>query len=103
MPTSREKPRWNRPEPDRRNFISWYLNGSRGGDLKDAALVAFYADNPDDWRFSLIKMDYRTRRNKNRQDAAKAELTPARRFSFLVGQNENSHTAQSRLFPVLGG
>ena len=24
-----------------RNFIAWYLNGSRGNELKDAALVAF--------------------------------------------------------------
>src|SRR3989304_7307446 len=24
-----------------RNFVAWYLNGSRGGELKDAALVAF--------------------------------------------------------------
>ncbi|MBW2321268.1 MAG: Eco57I restriction-modification methylase domain-containing protein, partial [Deltaproteobacteria bacterium] len=27
--------------------------------------------------------------------------TPARRYSFLVGKNENSHTAQSRLVPLL--
>src|SRR4030042_3733465 len=24
-----------------RNFVAWYLNGSRGGQLKDAALVAY--------------------------------------------------------------
>ena len=29
-----------------RNFIAWYLNGSRGGELKDAAIVAF--TSPDD-------------------------------------------------------
>jgi hypothetical protein len=27
--------------------------------------------------------------------------TPARRWSFLVGANEKSHTAQSRLAPLL--
>ena len=25
-----------------RNFIAWYLNGGRGGALRDAAVVAFY-------------------------------------------------------------
>ncbi len=32
-----------------------YLNGSRGGTLKDAALVAFVAPDSPDWRFSLIR------------------------------------------------
>ncbi|TRZ91027.1 MAG: class I SAM-dependent DNA methyltransferase, partial [Methanosarcinales archaeon] len=40
-----------------RNFVAWYLNGSRGGELKDAALVAFIAPDDVDWRFSLVKMD----------------------------------------------
>ena len=31
-----------------RNFIAWYLNGSRGGKLKDAALVAFVSPNLED-------------------------------------------------------
>ena len=39
-----------------RNFIRRYLNGSRGGELKDAAIVAFYTEDSEDWRFSLIKM-----------------------------------------------
>ncbi|MGC8691321.1 MAG: Eco57I restriction-modification methylase domain-containing protein, partial [Caldisericum sp.] len=42
-----------------RNFIAWYLKGSRGGKLKDAALVAFVSPDEDDWRFSFVKMDYR--------------------------------------------
>ena len=28
-----------------RNFIAWYLNGSRGGAMKDAALAAFVSPN----------------------------------------------------------
>ncbi len=84
-----------------RNFIAWYLNGSRGGVLKDAALVAFYTDNPDDWRFSLIKMDYRLTEIKSGKVRARQELTPARRFSFIVGLNENSHTAQTSLVKFL--
>jgi hypothetical protein len=83
-----------------RNFIAWYLNGSRGGELKDAALVAFYTDNSADWRFSLIKMDYSLESNAGKTKVT-TELTPARRYSFLVGANENSHTAQSRLVKIL--
>lgn len=84
-----------------RNFIAWYLGGSRGGELKDAALVAFYTDNPDDWRFSLVKMDYQIVESSTGKIKTKTELTPARRFSFLVGKNENSHTAQRQLLPTL--
>ncbi|MBL8026555.1 MAG: N-6 DNA methylase [Fibrobacteres bacterium] len=84
-----------------RNFIARYLNGSRGGKLKDAALVAFVSPDTEDWRFSLVKMDYRFEEGKNGKVKVKEEFTPARRWSFLVGTNENSHTAQSRLAPVL--
>ncbi len=84
-----------------RNFIAWYLKGSRGGKLKDAALTAFVSPNQDDWRFSLVKMDYRFEQGPNGKVKVKEEFTPARRWSFLVGKNENSHTAQSRLAPIV--
>ncbi|MGC8691227.1 MAG: Eco57I restriction-modification methylase domain-containing protein, partial [Caldisericum sp.] len=84
-----------------RNFISWYLNGSRGDKLKDAALVAFVSPNNDDWRFSLVKMDYRFEEGKNGKMKVKEEFTPSHRWSFLVGKNEKSHTAQSRFIPML--
>lgn len=84
-----------------RNFIAWYLNGSRGGERKDAALVAFVSPNEEDWRFSLVKMDYRFEQTKTGRIKAIEEFTPARRWSFLVGSNERSHTAQSRFLPVL--
>lgn len=84
-----------------RNFIAWYLNGSRGGEQKDAALVAFVSPDQEDWRFSLVKMDYRFEEGKNGRMKVKEEFTPARRWSFLVGVNEKSHTAQSRLVPIM--
>ncbi len=77
-----------------RNFIRRYLNGSRGGELKDAALVAFYSEDSPDWRFSLIKMQYSIEKKAD-------ELTPAKRFSFLVGEKESSHTAQNQLAELL--
>lgn len=77
-----------------RNFIRRYLNGSRGGALKDAAIVAFYTEGSDEWRFSLIKMQYSLEKKKD-------DLTPAKRFSFLVGKDEKSHTAQRQLAALL--
>ena len=84
-----------------RNFIAWYLNGSRGNVVKDAALVAFYTKDSNDWRLSLVKMDYSLAKSKAGKIKAITELTPARRFSFSVGKDENTHTAQRQLLPVL--
>lgn len=86
-----------RARSKQRNFISWYLK-SRGNTLKDGALVAFVSPNKEDWRFSFVKMEYRFDEEKKK---IKEDWTPARRYSFLVGKNENSHTAQSCLFPLL--
>ncbi len=80
-----------------RNFIAWYLKGSRGGIYKNAALVAFVSPNENDWRFSLVKVDYAFDENGKVIE----EKSPARRWSFLVGKNEKSHTAQSRLVSIL--
>lgn len=79
-----------------RNFVARYLQGFMGGDDKDAALVAFVSPDSKDWRFSLVKVDYSLDLGK-----LKTELTPARRYSFLVGENESSHTAQLQLLPIL--
>ncbi|MCL0080438.1 BREX-1 system adenine-specific DNA-methyltransferase PglX, partial [Dehalococcoidia bacterium] len=84
-----------------RNFIAWYLKGSRGGKLKDAALVVFVSPDKEDWRFSLVNMDYRFEEGQSGRVKVKEEFTPARRWSFLVGKNERSHTAQSRLVSIL--
>ena len=85
-----------RARTKQRNYVAKYLKGSRGGVLKDAALVAFVAHNGEDWRFSFVKVEY-----VREQRRITEKFTPARRYSFLVGQNENSHTAQSRLVPAL--
>jgi hypothetical protein len=84
-----------------RDFIAWYLNGSRGGELKDAALVAFVAPDEADWRFSLVKMEYELAETPSGRVRAKPQFTPARRYSFLVGSHETSHTAQAQLVDVL--
>lgn len=75
-----------------RNFVKDYFlkSGSH------SALVAFYNNNSEDWRLSFIKLDYSYKEAKLEED-----LTPAKRFSFLLGENEKHHTAISRFLPLL--
>lgn len=79
-----------------RNFAGKYL-ADRGE--KDAGLFAFVSPDPADWRFSLVKMDYRFK-EQDGKTKVKEEFTPSR-WSFLVGANEKSHTAQSKFVPIL--
>ena len=81
-----------------RNFAAWYL---KNRDEKDAALIGYYTDDPDDWRFSFIKMEYRQAVTETGKIKVKEELTSARRYSYLVGKNEPNHTAQAQLIPIL--
>ncbi|MDA8091940.1 MAG: Eco57I restriction-modification methylase domain-containing protein [Actinomycetota bacterium] len=81
-----------------RNFVARYLK-QRGE--KDAAIVAFCTDGLPDWRFSFVHMDYRTVQEESGKVKVKEDLTPARRYSFLVGVNEPNHTAQQQLAPLL--
>lgn len=77
-----------------RNFIARYLK-DRGE--KDAGLIAFVSPNKEEWRFSFVKMEYKLTETPKGTIKAKEEFTPARRYSFLVGCNESSHTAQRQL------
>ncbi|WP_163377800.1 Eco57I restriction-modification methylase domain-containing protein [Cyclobacterium sp. SYSU L10401] len=81
-----------------RNFVLTHLEQRE----KDYALVAFYSksDNGADWRFSFVKLEYRTEVNKGKLKQKK-QLTPAKRYSFLVGEHEKAHTAKSQLIPLL--
>ncbi|WP_148288410.1 Eco57I restriction-modification methylase domain-containing protein [Prochlorothrix hollandica] len=81
-----------------RNFIAQYLQ-DRG--QKEAALVAYYTDGSTDWRFSLVRLDYRLELQKDGTYKPKKEVTAARRSSFLVGETEPNHTAQQQLLPLL--
>jgi hypothetical protein len=81
-----------------RNFLAWYLK-NRGE--KDSALVAYYTEGVEDWRFSYVRMDYRLEQSEKGKIKVKTDLTPARRYSFLVGKHEPNHTAQQQLVPIL--
>ncbi len=70
---------------------------------KDYSLIAFYAkdDGGEDWRFSFVKIEHGTFQDAEGKVKLKTELTPAKRYSYLVGVHENSHTAQNQLLDLL--
>lgn len=80
-----------------RNYIARYLKGRE----KDAALVAFVAPESGSWRFSLVRRELGIKLNAKGKTKAFDEISPARRFSFLVGKGEKTHTAKRQLMPLL--
>jgi len=88
----------DRARTAQRNFIARYLK-ERGE--KDAGLIAFVSPQEEDWRFSFVKMEYKFEKTPKGYVKVKEKFTPARRYSFLVGKNESSHTAQSCFIDIL--
>ena len=84
-----------------RNFVVDHLKQYE--DNRQYALVAFYSDEDEgaDWRLSFVKIDYEESRSKRGNISTREILSPARRYSFLVGENESAHTAQTQLLPLL--
>lgn len=74
-----------------RNFISKILSENN----IEAAIVAFYTENQSTWRLSFVRLDYALKENQLTID-----LTPAKRYSYLVGESESNHTAISQLVPI---
>src|SRR5438132_12661356 len=82
-----------------RNFVAHKLK--RGDNEKDAALVAFVSPTEKQWRFSYVKMEYATVEKDSGKIGVETRLTPARRFSYIVGEGESCHTAQTRFLGLL--
>lgn len=61
----------------------------------DAAFIAFYTEGEPKWRLSLVRLDYEMKIENGRLKTAE-NITPAKRYSYLVGRNEPCHTAISR-------
>jgi methylase of polypeptide subunit release factors len=70
---------------------------------KDYSLIAFYSkeDQGADWRFSFVKIEHEAYQDDKGKVKTRTDFTPARRYSFLVGEHENSYTAQKQLLPLL--
>jgi hypothetical protein len=83
-----------------RNFVADYM-ATGHGQGKAAVIAAFVSPSEDDWRFSFIKLDYMLETSELGFVTERAQLTPARRYSYLVGKNENCHTAQKQFLELL--
>src|SRR6058998_2508388 len=81
-----------------RNFVADHLKERND---KDAALVAFVSPSEKQWRFSYVKMDYASVEKDSGKVGVETHLTPARRFSYIVGEGESCHTAQTRFLELL--
>ena len=81
-----------------RNFVADHL---KTRDEKDAALVAFVSPSEATWRFSYVKMEYAAVEKDSGEVGVETHLTPARRFSYIVGEGESCHTAQTRFLDLL--
>ncbi|RLJ16095.1 restriction endonuclease [bacterium endosymbiont of Escarpia laminata] len=72
---------------------------------KEVSLIAFYSEDDQgaDWRFSFVKIEHEAYKDGKGKGKVKLrqELTPAKRYSYLVGVHENSHTASKQLLPLL--
>lgn len=62
----------------------------------DASVVAFYSGKENIWRISFVKKEI-----EFTDKGIKQNVSPARRYSYLVGENESTHTAQEFLFQLL--
>jgi hypothetical protein len=84
-----------------RNFAADYLRSDRGFE-KAAVLVAYVSESKSDWRFSYVTLETALVRGESgRFKEAVERLTPARRYSFLVGEGEKTHTARKQFAALL--
>lgn len=74
-----------------RNFIAKLLVDNNF----DAAIAAFYLNEEAKWRLSFVRLDYEFAKGK-----VSKNLTPAKRYSYLVGKDEPCHTAMESLLPI---
>lgn len=61
----------------------------------DAAFIAFYTENTSKWRISFVRLDYEIKFEHGGLKT-NVNITPAKRYSYLVGVDEPCHTAVSR-------
>ena len=80
-----------------RGFVAHHL---KMRDNKAAALVAFHFPDETAWRFSFVRMRHDLVEASD-AFAVRRTFTPARRYSFLVGKEEKTHTAQRQLAGLL--
>lgn len=81
-----------------RNLISNYLKNEWVFEWIDSVLCAFYSEDTSDWRLSFVKQEFKL--NPETKKIIN-ELTPAKRYSFLVESNSKNITVKQRLNSLL--
>ena len=79
------------PEKSRtmqRNFIAKHMKDIGA----DASIVGLYCEDTDVWRISFVKLDYSIN-----VEGIHEELTPAKRYSYLIEPGLHNHTALEQL------
>ncbi|MCI7145917.1 MAG: Eco57I restriction-modification methylase domain-containing protein, partial [Clostridiales bacterium] len=61
----------------------------------EAAFIAFYTEGESKWRISFVRLDYEMKFENGKMKTSE-NLTPAKRYSYLVGRDEPCHTAIDR-------
>lgn len=79
-----------------RNLISNYLKNNWVFSWVDSVLVAFYSEESSDWRLSFVKQEFKLEEWK-----VINELTPAKRYSFLIESDSRNITVKQRLNDLL--
>jgi len=80
-----------------RDFSKWLIDKFSA----DACLISFFSDDYDDWRFSFVTVEYTREISTSGKLKANESISPIKRYSYLVGKNEPSHTAKSQLTPLI--
>lgn len=104
----RNKETLERARKGLRNFVADYLQSDRGFN-KSAVLAAYVVKDEagnyisqTEWRFSYVTLEKNLRLNeKGKFKEEVVRITPARRFSFLVGAGEKTNTAQNQFSALL--
>lgn len=91
-----------------RNFAAEYLKSERG--IGKAAVLAAYAVKDSnggyvprtEWRFSFVTLETAlVKQDSGKFKETVGRLTPAKRFSFLVGYSQRTHTAQKQFLDLI--
>ena len=91
-----------------RNFAAEYLKSERGFG-KAAVLAAYVVKDANggyapqtEWRFSFVTLETELVQQESGKFKEKtSRLTPAKRFSFLVGDGQRTHTAQKQFVDLI--
>ena len=77
-----------------RYVVAKFLESS----LADASVAAFYTENKEEWRYSLVDIEYKFGKNQK----VEKEVIGVKRHSFIVGKRTHLHTAVEQISKLYG-